>query len=324
MRIGALLLALAAVLVVGEAHSSKFLPAVRASLQLGSRLLRHVAAVKDRLREDVERHLLRHVEHRPGHEFVFELPSWKKPMLPRPWTSPAFHSSFSYQASSSGLHMLPLPFFPRPMPAIVVVPCRNVKTHIAHFVLPCIRITGEFGRPASGLGASQPNNVTQETSNVTVDDTTSDLAPRAPTSTMTYGTDAEEQYVTGVATRAVDVTENSSTTTYSTEIEEVTPTPSELANDVTATDAVSFALGTRADDVTVVTDIPDVTTEAGYDKYSAEGPFTLDRKSNMILDDDEHTTTDGNALGTTEPTDDRNFNDILKEAEAAFAKLSEQ
>ncbi|XP_075555988.1 uncharacterized protein LOC142588293 [Dermacentor variabilis] len=340
MRIGALLLALAAILVAAEAHSSKFLPAVRASLSLGSSLLRHVAAIKDRLREDIERQLLRHVEHHhhPGLDFVFELPSWKKPALQRPWPSSAFHSSFSYQASSSGPHMLPLPFFLRPMPAIAIVPCRNIRTRIAHLVLPCIRIaSGEFQRPVTNLGASQPNNVTQGTSNVTAD-TTSDLAPRVPTSTVTYGTDPVEQYVTGVVTRAVDVTTNGETTstpTYETTTEtgEVTPTPSELSSDVTATDAVSLALGTRADDVTTVTVSPDVevTSGAGYDKYTAQEPANLDRKGNMILDmfGIPTTSTNGNARNTTEQptssaTEDMNFNDILKEAEAAFAKLTDQ
>ncbi|XP_065303250.2 mucin-17-like isoform X2 [Dermacentor albipictus] len=355
MRIGALLLALAAVLVTAEAHKSKFLPAMRASLSLGSSLLRHVAEIKDRLREDIERQLLRHVEphHHPGLHFMFGLPSWKKPALQQLWMSPAFHSSFSFQSSSSGPHMLPLPFFPRPMPAIAIAPCRNIRTRIAHFVLPCIRITsGEFQRPVAGLGASQPNNVTQGTSNVTAD-TTSDLAPRVPTSTVTYGTDPVEQYVTGVVTRAVDVTtdgettstptyetttengETTSTPTYETTTEtgEVTPTTTELSSDVTATDAVSLALGTRADDVTTVTDSPDVevTSEAGYEKSTAQEPANLDRKGNMILDmfGIPTTSTNGNARNTTEQptssaTDDMNFNEILKEAEAAFAKLSDQ
>ncbi|XP_054927842.1 uncharacterized protein [Dermacentor andersoni] len=331
MRIGALLLALAAVLVAAEAHSSKFLPAVRASLSLGSSLLRHVAAIKDRLRDDVERQMLYNFKfrHNPGLAFLLKLPPFNSPRLKRPWASPAFHSSFSYQASSSGPHMLPLPHM-LPMPAIAIVPCRNIRTRIAHLALPCIGIASEeFQRPAAGLGASQPDNVTQGTSNVKAD-TTSDLAPRVPTSTVTYGTDPVEQYVTGVVTRAVAVTENGETTT---ETREVTPTLSELTSDVTATDAVSLALGTRADDVTTVTDSPDVevTSEAGYAKYTAQEPANLDRKGNMILDmfGIPTTSTNDNAQNTTEQptssaTDDMNFNDILKEAEAAFAKLSDQ
>ncbi|KAH7971711.1 hypothetical protein HPB52_002368 [Rhipicephalus sanguineus] len=300
-------------LVVTETSGSKMklLPAVRASLSLGSSLLRHVAEIKDHLREDIERHLLRHVEHPGGYMHVFKLPNWNPHAL-RPWTKPSFHGSFSYQASASGgLPILPLPFFPRPRPAIMLVPCRGVRTHVAQFVFPCIKVIRESQVPHAVFGSSQAGQVTED--DVTTNGfTTNGFVPRLLTTTATYGTDSTEEPVTGVVTRAVDVT--TTPTTYQT-TESTTP-----AADVTAT----LDLGTRADDVTTVTESPDAGVTA---ESSSTVEPTDDRKANMIPAHTDYPTTTTDDVTTEQPpssTPDTHFNDLLKEAEAAFAKLKEQ
>ncbi|KAH6926013.1 hypothetical protein HPB50_012952 [Hyalomma asiaticum] len=323
MRIVLLALVVAALAVTettGTKHL-KFLPAVRASLSLGSSLLRHVAEIKDRLRADVERHLLRHAEHH-GHEVhVFRLPNWNPYALEqKPWTRPSFHGSFSYQASAAGgLPILPLPFFPRPRPAVMLVPCRSLRTHISHFVLPCIKIVHE-SRPASAV-FSQPGNDAA---------TTNGVVPRLRTTTAAYETNQTEEQVTGVVTRAADVSTTLAYQTSETEATTSVPTSDVTATDATtsdvaATDAATFALVTRAADVTTVTANPDVSVATEGD--STDEPSTEDGKSNMIPHGDESSTS--SASSTTEETtksstSDMDFNDILKEAEAAFAKLTDQ
>ncbi|KAL3217860.1 hypothetical protein MRX96_031966 [Rhipicephalus microplus] len=103
MKFVLLALVAAALVVTGTSGTMlKLLPAVKASL------LRHVDQ-------------LRHIEH--------HVPNWNfHAPQQRPWAKPSFHGSFSYQASANGgLPTLPLPFFPKPRPSIILVPCRDVR-----------------------------------------------------------------------------------------------------------------------------------------------------------------------------------------------------
>ncbi|KAK8758836.1 hypothetical protein V5799_003534 [Amblyomma americanum] len=340
MRTIVLLATLAAAFIAADA-SSKLLPAVRAGLSLGSSLLRHVAEVKDRLREDVERHLLRQIEQPWLHHnmHAFKVPRWRPVTSPplRPWDlHHSYHGSLSYQASASGsLPLLHMPYFPRPKPRVILVPCRSPRTHITHILLPCVRIIGDFQQP-SGLVLG----VTPQFS-LTGNVTPSELFTRRQ-STTTPPSD--------------DVTATGETTTY---------TSSEFAGDV-VTGGVTFVPSTRAADVTEATTPPEgnVTTEANWqwteesvtvtpteseDDATTEASTQVteefestepeDRRANTVPEDAGRpaTTTAGDkTTGQPEsttthdmyydamPTDSDDFNDILKDAQANFGKLVDQ
>ncbi|KAH8027606.1 hypothetical protein HPB51_007156 [Rhipicephalus microplus] len=275
MRFVLFALVAAALVVAGTSGTMlKLLPTVKASL------LRRVDEVKDQLR---------HIEH--------HVPNWNcHATQQRPWAKPSYQGSFSYQASAyGGLPALPLPFFPRPRPVIMLVPCRDVRTPIANFVFPCIKVVRGNEAPHAVLGSSQVGQVTSAT--------TDGLLATTPT----YGTDwTGAQQVTGVVTRAADIT----TTPATYEATEAATTPATV---VTTT----LDLATRADEFGTVTESPD--TGVSAEEGSTVEP-TIDRKNNMIPVHTDNPTT------TTEqspPVTPSHFNDVLKEAEAAFAKLKE-
>lgn len=276
-------------LVVAETSGTELhlLPAVRASLSLGSSLLRHVADVKDILRQDIDRRLFHSIT----------MPDWNFHALQlRPWAKPSYHGSFSYQASAyGGLPALPLPFFPRPRPVIMLVPCRDVRTPIANFVFPCIKVVRGNEAPHAVLGSSQAGQVTGAT--------TDGLLATTPT----YGTDwTGAQQVTGAVTRAAHVT----STPAAYETTEAATTP---ATGVTTT----LDLITRADDVSTVPESP-YTGVSAQDGSTVEP--TVDRQANTIPVHTDIPTTTEQSPPVTTPS---HFNDVLKEAEAAFAKLKE-
>lgn len=334
MKTSVLFTVLAASLITAEG-TSKLLPAVRASLSLGSTLLRHLAHVKDRLREDVERHLLRNAEHTyPVH--LFKLPSWHKSVLARPWVSPQFHTSFSYQAAGSGgLPVLPLPFFPQPLrPAVVLVPCRYPRTHIAQVIFPCIRVIAPVGHAAPQISVVQ--GTTGNETNVTASGLGgNDTFPRVRTTTVANEEHGEE--VTGnsttvvPSTRAADVTETGVTTSSvpSTVGTVETTTPDSAASDpnTRATDvATTSEEGTTSTDAGTTTEGV-TTTEAPLQSTDSSATEPDDRQANTMPDSTQRPTTteQGSTAGVTDyggwPTDSVDFNDILKGAPVNFGKL---
>ncbi|XP_077537108.1 uncharacterized protein LOC144149420 [Haemaphysalis longicornis] len=338
MRTSVLFAVLAASLITAEG-TSKLLPAVRASLSLGSTLLRHLAHVKDRLREDVERHLLRNAEHTyPVH--LFKLPSWHKSVLARPWVSPQFHTSFSYQAAGAGgLPVLPLPFFPQPLrPAVVLVPCRYPRTHIAQVIFPCIRVIAPVG-----LGAPQISVVQGTTGNETnateTNVTTSghggnDIFPRVRTTTVA-NEDLEEEFqeeVAGNSTTVVPITRVTDT--------EATTSSVQSTVETTTSDSAASDANTRATDVTTTSEEGTTFTDAGTTAKgvtTTEAPLQStdssatepdDRQANTMPDSTQRPTTTGQGSSTAGvsdyagwPTDSVDFNDILKGAPVSFGKL---
>ncbi|KAL1447958.1 hypothetical protein MTO96_006531 [Rhipicephalus appendiculatus] len=303
MRIALLALVVAA-LVVSETSGStelKLLPAVRTSLSLGSSLLRHLAEIKDHLREDIDRYLVRHIGHPGSYYHAIKRPNWNLPAQ-FPWVKPSFHGAFSYQASSTGgLPMLPLPFFPKPRPAIMFVPCLNVKTPIAPFVFPCVKARRTKSPPTDSCrGCRRPRRPTERTP----PKNRSRVLLRVPSTSRQPKPPSRRRRLPRLTSRRRSTSAHALLTSRRPTRPPEAPT-------------------TPASDVTTVTENPDagVTVEDG----STVEP-THDRKANMIPSHTDYpTTTDG---ATTEQppssTSDTPFNDLLKEAEAAFAKLKEQ